>query len=80
MTAAIPVSFSYYPKDAGGKEQYFHTQMPQVPRKGETVHLPLSGDPEDSIATTVFHVSWVRDTVDVGITKVHVWHAEVALS
>lgn len=68
----IIVFFCCYTTDG---EQVTREEMPAVPRVGDTVHLSPTGDPDDSRAWQVFHVSWV--TTDDGLGSI--WHAEVAL-
>jgi hypothetical protein len=65
----MTVAFSFYQK---GSEMNRWDEMPQIPKVGETVHYSLTGDPNDSRAWSVEHVSWVREDGK--------WYAEVGLS
>lgn len=70
MSYPVKVAMSFYPQ--GGGEVNKWTKMPGVPGVGDTVHYSLSGDPDDSHAWRVLHVSWVHEN--------GVWHAEIGLS
>lgn len=68
----IRVVMSFY---TTGREQNVWTKMMQVPHAGDSLHYSLTGDPDDSRAWEVMHVSWVCDNFARGV-----WHAEIGLS
>lgn len=64
------VSFSVY--EDFGEEKIVHEDMPHFPSLGDTVHLTLTGNQDDSKAYHVFNVSHAKD--EFGL-----WRAEIAV-